>query len=70
MATSYPHNLLHSYEHANARPGVGLLPICAYCLHLLGSLPVSAVIRREMEEHHTCAEKATAKQPAAPMPFN
>jgi hypothetical protein len=70
MATSYPHNLLHPYDHTSHRANVGVLPICAYCLHLLGSLPVSAVTRREMEEHHTCAEKATAKLPAAPMPFN
>ena len=70
MNTSYPHHHSHTHELLTG----ALRPICAYCMHLLAvspaNTPVSASMRRELEEHHECIEKATARRPDVSMPFN
>ncbi|AXC09414.1 hypothetical protein ACPOL_0027 [Acidisarcina polymorpha] len=68
MNTSYPHHDTRSLQSLSS----AVRPICAYCLHLLGSSPgpMSASMRLELEEHHECVEKTTAKRPAVSLPFN
>jgi hypothetical protein len=67
MNTSYPrHHLFHSHEPI----GGTLPPLCAYCLHLLGTAPVSPARRRELEDSHVCVEKSSVRQPAVSLPFN
>ncbi len=69
MNNSYPsHHFFHSHELVG-----GVLPfppLCVYCLRLLGTVPVSAAKRRELEEHHICAEEKSVRQPAVSLPYN
>jgi hypothetical protein len=68
MDTHYPHH--HSHLHQLA--GKAMRPICAYCLHLLGSagVPLSASMRRSIEDSHECSEKVIAREPHVSLPFN
>jgi hypothetical protein len=67
MNNSYPaRHSFHSYEHA----GNALPPLCVYCLHLLGTAPVTPSKRRELEERHVCGEKVTVLKPSVSLPFN
>jgi hypothetical protein len=68
MESHYPHH----HSHLPQLPAKAMRPVCAYCLHLLGSAGVSlsASMRRSLEDNHQCSEKATARQPHASLPFN
>ncbi len=70
MHTNYP----HPHSHHRNPPGERVRPICAYCLHLLGSAsvsaPLSATMRTAIENDHQCVEKTTARQPHVSLPFN
>jgi hypothetical protein len=66
MNTSYPNQHFHPHETI----GKAGRPVCAYCLHRLGTAVVSASIRRELEDDHVCVEKLTARQPHVSLPYN
>jgi hypothetical protein len=70
MNTSYPHQRFHPQGTLTD----AIRPICAYCLHLLvhaqGGTPLSYAMRRELEEHHQCPEKLTARKPDVALPYN
>jgi len=70
MSTTYPHQHFHPHQSL----GNAMRPICAYCLHLLvhgqGAAGLSQASRRELEDHHDCAEKTTARTPNVSLPYN
>ncbi len=70
MNTTYPHH----HFNPNQSSGNAIRPICAYCLHLLvhghAGASLSQATRRELEDHHECAEKATARTPDVALPYN
>jgi len=70
MNTTYPHQHFHPHQLL----GNAIRPVCAYCMHLLvhghGGVPVSQATRRELEDHHECAEKMMARRPEVSLPYN
>jgi hypothetical protein len=68
MDTHYPHH----HSHLHQLSGQVIRPICAYCLHLLGTagVPLSASMRRSIVDKHECVEKMTARLPHVSLPFN
>ncbi len=70
MNTNYPHH--HSHVHDSLR--AALRPVCAYCLHLLGTAhpgtTLSPSTRRAIQDDHECVEKVNARRPDVSLPYN
>jgi hypothetical protein len=70
MNTSYPHEHFHPHQ----SPGAAIRTVCAYCLHFLvhgrGDAASGAMMGRDLEEHHECAEKQIARKPDVSLPYN